>query len=389
MILRGVELVGDDAPARDVALSGTAHEVGGEASTSGQLVRFEGAIAFPGLTNSHDHLEFNLYPPLAHGRYPDYVAWGLDIQRRDASVIAARERVPRAVRLRWGALKNLLCGVTRVAHHGDDRDDLRGLAVDVVRATSVHSLRFDRLWRWKLNAPRGRPPFVPLVFHVGEGTSARARREIAALARWNWGRREVVAVHAMTMRPEQASRFRAVVWCPVSNELLYGATADVAALKRRTSILFGTDSTLTAGWNLWDHLRRARALGGLDDRELFSALTDGADRVWGRAPAGRADADRRDVVVARKKTPSRWDAFFALDPEDILLVVRAGRVVLHDASIDLGLAPAGSTRVRVGAREKVVAEDVGQLVGAIRAHGVEPNLPFALVRDAARGPDAG
>jgi cytosine/adenosine deaminase-related metal-dependent hydrolase len=364
MILRGVELVGEDTPAREVVLS------------PGPAIAFDGAIAFPGLVNSHDHLEFNLYPALGHERYPDYVAWSLDIQRRDAGVIASHERVPRRVRLRWGALKNLLCGVTAVAHHGDG-DDLRGLAVDTARGTSIHSLRFEKRWRWRLLAPPGREPYV---FHVGEGTSAAARREIGALLRWNVLRRPVVAVHALGMRRDQASRFRAVVWCPLSNEFLYGATADVASLKRATAVLFGTDSTLTGSWNLWDHLRRARALGGLDDRELFSALTDSAARVWGLAQgAGPGSGTAASWVVARKKDASRWDAFFAIEPEDILLVVRGGRVALSDAALGLAPPPGAYARLRVGTREKVVAEDVGALVAAIRACGVEPNLPFSTI----------
>ena len=32
-------------------------------------INFDGALAFPGLINSHDHLEFNLYPQLADKVY--------------------------------------------------------------------------------------------------------------------------------------------------------------------------------------------------------------------------------------------------------------------------------------------------------------------------------
>jgi cytosine/adenosine deaminase-related metal-dependent hydrolase len=31
-----------------------------------------GALAFPGLINSHDHLDFNLFPPLANRIYNNY-----------------------------------------------------------------------------------------------------------------------------------------------------------------------------------------------------------------------------------------------------------------------------------------------------------------------------
>jgi cytosine/adenosine deaminase-related metal-dependent hydrolase len=390
VILGGVELVGDEKPARDVVVSGTriarvteAHAA--DASTDGPRVDLTGALAFPGLINSHDHLEFNLYPPLGHATYGDYVAWGDDIHRRDHELIASIEHVPRSERLRWGALKNVLCGVTTVAHHGEARDDLSGLKVGVPRATSIHSVRQGRRWRWQLSAPVDRSPYV---VHVGEGTSLAARREVDQLLRWNLWRRPLIAVHAMAMDVEQAARFRAVVWCPVSNEYLYGATADIASLSRRTTILLGTDSTLSGDWNLWSHLRRARALGALADRTLFDAVTQTAARTWGAGTDGVGAITAglaADVVVARKKVHNRWDAFFAIDPEDILLVLRGGAVLLADASLDVPLPEGPRSVIRLGQREKRVAEDVPGLLACLQGFGVASNLPITCVREESEG----
>jgi cytosine/adenosine deaminase-related metal-dependent hydrolase len=379
MILRSVHVVGDDGPARDVGVSGaviaSVGEAGGLYPQGAPLVDLGSAIAFPGLVNSHDHLEFNLYPLLAHDRYADYVAWSRDIQRADAATIAAIERVPKRTRLRWGALKNLLCGVTAVAHHGDATDDTSGLAVETVPNAAIHSTGLGRRWRSALNGPANGSPYA---VHVGEGTSRRAWREAARLLRWNLRRRALVGVHAMAMTAAQASRFRALVWCPLSNASLYGASANVAAFKGRTSILFGTDSTLTGSWNLWSHLRLARSLGDLEDRELFAALTAGARTAWGLRGSGRlAAGETADVVVARKKTRGTWDAFFAVEPKDILLVLRAGKVLLCDASLPLTPEGVASSVVRVDGSDKRVAEDVPGLLAAIRSWGVAPNLPVS------------
>jgi cytosine/adenosine deaminase-related metal-dependent hydrolase len=382
MLLRGVEIVGEGGDSQEIAIAdSTITRVspcvsrGAPLDRDGLTLDFGEAIAFPGLTNSHDHLEFDLHPRLGHARYADYREWGDDIHRRDGDVIASLQRVPKAVRLRWGALKNLLCGVTTVAHHGARGDDLRSLPVRAAPGTAIHSVGAAPHWRLRLNAPLGR---APCVVHVGEGTSVEAHREIDTLLRWNLLRKPLVGVHAVAMRPAQASRFRAVVWCPVSNEFLYGATADVSALKRSTTILFGTDSTLTADWNVWNHLRRARALGPLDDRELFAALTRAAAVVWGRAHDGRlAGGVTADVVIARRKARDPWDAFFAVDPEDILLVLRAGAPVLCDASVE-GVRIRGPwSSLRLGAATKRVAEDVPDLLAHLRRHAVPPNLPIA------------
>ena len=48
------------------------------------------------------------------------------------------------------------------------------------------------------------------------------------------------------MDEQQATAFEALVWCPASNYFLLNTTAAVDKLKTKTSILFGTDSTLTS-----------------------------------------------------------------------------------------------------------------------------------------------
>jgi cytosine/adenosine deaminase-related metal-dependent hydrolase len=382
MILRGVDVVGEGNGSREIVVSGTTiTRVGDRPSRErpedGPTLDFEEVIAFPGLTNSHDHLEFNLYPALGHKHYADYREWGDDIHRRDEAVISSLQRVPKAVRLRWGALKNLLCGVTTVAHHGALGDDLRALPVAAAPGTSIHSIGAARHWRLRLNAPLGRSPYV---VHVGEGTSLEARREIDTLLRWNLFQRPLVGVHAIAMGAGQAARFHAIVWCPVSNEFLYGATADIATLKRSTTVLFGTDSTLTGDWNVWSHLRRARALGPLDDRELLAAVTTAAAFAWGRSSSGCLAAGRiADVVVARKKARDPLDAFFAIDPEDVLLVLRAGSVVLCDASLQAVRVRRPCSSLRLGATTKRVAEDVPGLLACLGRYSVRPNLPIAAL----------
>ena len=74
----------------------------------------DGALVVPGFINSHDHLDFNNYPSLAHGNYPDYRAWGADIHHRYAPVISAVKQIPQELRVRWGLYKNLLNGFTTV-----------------------------------------------------------------------------------------------------------------------------------------------------------------------------------------------------------------------------------------------------------------------------------
>ena len=378
MILRGATIVGGGPDPVDVVVTGERIErvgaPGGAAVSKGRtVVDVGGAMVFPGLVNSHDHLEFDLYPPLGHGPYPDFLAWGEDIHRRDAQTIGRVESVPRAARVRWGVLKNLLAGVTAVADHGGTAAARAIWPLRLLPGTSIHSVALDRGWRRRLWAPWHRPPFVA---HVAEGVSAAAARDADGLVRWNVFGRDLFAVHGIAMTPAQARRFRAVIWCPLSNEFLYGASADIRALKQRAAILFGTDSTLSGPWSFWDHLRRARAIGALDDASLFAAVTDEASRLWEGRPARRIAAGAvADLVVARRGDGASWDAFYACEPGDIRLVLRAGAPVLADDAVGVGVA-AGS-RITVGGRPKTVAMDVPALLAAIRTCGVPPNIELS------------
>src|SRR5277367_2184394 len=111
MIVRGVEIIGEGAGLREIVVSGPtitriAESSSGDRPADGPALAFDAAIAFPGLINSHDHLEFNVYPALGHKRYADYLEWGDDVHRRDRDLIATLQRLPKRDRLRWGALKN-------------------------------------------------------------------------------------------------------------------------------------------------------------------------------------------------------------------------------------------------------------------------------------------
>ena len=282
-------------------------------------------LAFPGIVNSHEHLEFNCYPALGTPPYSDFLDWSHEVHRDHSALIAEIEAVPRTARLTVGLLKNLLSGVTSVAHHGarlpQDLDlPIRALSdFDIVHSPELDPrgpLEFFKGWRRR-----------PVVAHIAEATTPESRRRALALMRWNIFRRPLIGVHGVALERSDFSKLDALVWCPASNLFLLGRTADIAAAKTKTTILFGSDSTISAPGTLWDHFRMARELGILTEDELFWALTHDALRFWGVA------GNETDFVVARRRETDRWAAFFAITPADIMLVVCNGRVVLADETI--------------------------------------------------------
>ncbi|HEV2479992.1 MAG TPA: amidohydrolase family protein, partial [Puia sp.] len=262
-----------------------------------------------------------------------YKEWGSDIHERYGEEIAAVLRVPRELRLRWGLYKNLLGGVTSVVHHGARMEIPKGLITVLQDAKSVHSLSGEKGWRRKLLFPFRQA--WPLVIHIGEGTTPACSKEIDVLLGWNIFKRPLIGVHGIAMSPSQAAGFRALVWCPDSNYFLYGKTADVPLLRDQTRLVFGTDSTLTSSWDIWQQLRSARELDMVEDRTLWDMVTAEPARLWGLEDRGTiAGGCAADLVIAgRPRGSSGWDAVFGLAPGQILLVLHQGNIRLFDGCL--------------------------------------------------------
>ncbi|MEP6950893.1 MAG: amidohydrolase family protein [Ginsengibacter sp.] len=300
-------------------------------STGETTINFENAIAFPGLINSHDHLDFTLFPKTGNRIYNNYTEWGKDIHDQNKETISAVLKIPQYTRIQWGLYKNLLNGITTVVNHGG-KLPVNSNFINVIQNNHcLHSVQFENNWKLKLN--RVLIKDQPFVIHVGEGTDDAAHREINTLIQWNLFKRKIIGVHGVAMDEKQATAFEALVWCPVSNYFLLDSTAAIDKLKTKTSILFGTDSTLTSGWNLWDHIRLARNTQLVSDKELFDMLTITPAGVWGLKGLGKiAEQHTADIVIAKKnKSLNNFDSFFSLNPEDILLILHNGEIKMFDS----------------------------------------------------------
>ncbi len=342
-------------------------------------INIDDAIVFPGLINSHDHLDFNLFPPLANRIYANYTEWGRDIHRQNKSSIAATLRIPLPLRIQWGWYKNLLNGFTTVVHHGNRvAADQAGISIFQDTHT-LHSVHFDRYWRIRLLNPFAKKQ--PFVIHCGEGIDHTARQEIDRLIRANWWRRPVIGIHGVAMTVAQAQHFKALVWCPAANFFLLGQTAHVDALRKVVPVVFGTDSTLTASWDAWQQLRQARNTGLVSDEVLYNMVTTQAATVWGLTQRGTllpgADAD---IVVARSQRKHTFhDSFFSVTPADIVLVIQNGIIRLYDKSLQTALADTlvqtDYDAIVADGQVKYVQKGIRQLIQTISTNHPDVKLP--------------
>lgn len=347
-----------------------------------QELTFKNAIVFPGLINSHDHLDFNVFPQLGNRLYNNYVEWGDDIHKKNKQVIDNVLKVPKHLRARWGMYKNLLCGVTTVVDHAAiPAENTNDLISVFDQYHYLHSIQLEKRWRFKLNKP-----FIkkqPFVLHIGEGIDSGAQKEINSVIRWNLQHRDLIGIHGIVMNEHQAKSFKALVWCPVSNKFLIGQTAQVNKLKYKTNILFGTDSTVSASWNIWEHLRLGRSMEMISDKRLFAMTNTLPTEVWKINKRGKIKSGyEADIVIARQKDGLRgYDAFFATNPEDILLIMRKGEIKLFDESLvtqllNNDIALDDYHKVLVAGSTKYVYGNVPQLISEIKQYYPEAFFPI-------------
>ena len=344
-------------------------------------INFENAIAFPGLINSHDHLDFNCFPPMGKGNYKNYTEWGKDIHERYKDEINAVLKIPIALRTKWGIYKNLLAGVTTVVNHGDILKIDHPLITVKQEFQDLHSVGFQK--KWKLNLNNLFKINQLCVIHTGEGVDEKAEDEIDELLKWNFLKRKLVGIHAVAMNSYQAKKFNAIVWCPESNKFLLNKTAEIKTLKDHTNVLFGTDSTLTGNWNIWQHLRLARDMQQVSDDQLFEMTTKKAARIWGMNNGEIAAGKQADIVIAKGGSGIyQWDEFYGTDPMKILMVIHKGAIKLFDDSLLPQLKQSNfDTRnfkpVNINGSVKYTEGDLPSLITAIMSYYSKADFPCA------------
>jgi hypothetical protein len=175
------------------------------------------------------------------------------------------------------------------------------------------------------------------------------------------------------MTEKQAKAFKALIWCPESNYFLLGRTAKIDELKAQVPILFGTDSTLTGSWNIWEHIRLARKTGQLTDHELFDSLTINPSSVWGLSCGEISPLKIADIVIAKAGD------FFSVDPGNILMVIHNGQVKLFDEKLMpqmTNIEPDNYSRILLKGAYKYVSGKLPELIEEIKCY--DPQAGFSL-----------
>jgi cytosine/adenosine deaminase-related metal-dependent hydrolase/ubiquinone/menaquinone biosynthesis C-methylase UbiE len=321
------------------SITGRLPRRGDSISSSAAIIDLPGYLLLPGLINAHDHLDFGLFPNLGSGPYQNSVEWAKEIHHSHASLIARHRKVPKAVRLCWGAIRNLICGVTTVCHHNPLSREM--LSADFpIRVLSrfgwAHSLEMDPNLIHNFDHT---PANLPFVLHAAEGVDAKSAQEIFDLDRMQVLGDRTVLVHGLALNPKAVAllnrRRSALVICPTSNQFLFHCAPSSALIKSLNTVVLGSDSPLTSAGDLLDEINFARNEIGLSPNSLYEMVTARSANVLrlrngeGRLRTGSV----ADLIAVQDKALTPAETIAQLTFDQVELVILSGRIQLASSAL--------------------------------------------------------
>ncbi|OOO33495.1 UNVERIFIED_ORG: hypothetical protein BTE55_09520 [Rhizobium sophorae] len=207
----------------------------------------------------------------------------------------------------------------------------------------------------------------PFLLHLSEGTDDYSRAFFESLrspkGEYLIGA-NLIGIHATALNPDQMGRLRqsaGIVWSPLSNLLLYGATTDVGtAVQSGVSIALGSDWGPSGTKNLLGELKIAKMFsdnhGNLfPDRELARMVTSTPATMmgWGDFLGTVQPGKLADLLVLDGTSKDPYTQLVEATERDVVAVLidgrpRAGRAILLDP------ATPGVELLRVGGQDVVL-----------------------------------
>jgi cytosine/adenosine deaminase-related metal-dependent hydrolase len=380
----GCTFINAQIGARDSSLRLEAGWIRGPAAPEAgdTVVDLRGDRILPGLINAHDHLQLNNFPRLKYReRHENVAQWIADIdsQRSTDPAIAESARVARDLRLRLGGVKNLLSGVTTLAHH-DPWYPVLAASDFPCRVLPdygwAHSLALEGEIKVR-DSYRGTPANRRWFIHAGEGTDTAAQREFSTLESLGCIAPNTVLIHGVAFTAAERGRLAAqgagLVWCPSSNFYLLDATADCADLIAQRRVALGSDSRLSGAGDLLDELAFARETCGVAEADLVAMVTSIAADVLGLPDRGKLRAGAlADCVILPRDLP-----LSAARRADLRGVLLGG--VMRYGDEDLArilMSPERRVPVTVDGRPKILDRTIAEFLrtSPVQERGVRMTL---------------
>ncbi len=210
-----------------------------------------------------------------------------------------------------------------------------------------------------------------LLLHLSEGTDDKARAHFQALQikGTQWAITDALAgIHCAALKREDfailVKHGGSMVWSPLSNLLLYGATADVKAAKAEGALMaIGSDWSPSGSKNLLGELKVAQIYSKenkdlFTDREIVSMATRNAAAIlkWDKALGSLEAGKYADILVIAGNKGDPYAALIAAKEMSIQLVMIHGMPRYGEPALMKRLGATGD-RVRVGGVVKAMHLD--------------------------------
>lgn len=206
-----------------------------------------------------------------------------------------------------------------------------------------------------------------MILHLAEGTDAAARNHFLALriAADKWAITDnLIGIHCVALTAADfavlAAHGGSMVWSPLSNLLLYGQTADLAAASQAgVPVALGSDWAPSGSKNLLGELKVARlaAASTVGDADLVAMATStparllGWDGLLGSIGPGRI----ADLLVVHGTTGDPYASLLTATEADVDLVMIGGvpRVATSILMGEFGVT-AGTEALTVGGQMRLL-----------------------------------
>ena len=345
---------------------------------------------YPGLINTHDHLQGNYRPPVGPNPgvfYLTWLPWDNDLKASDT--YKERSNLSREDLYALSGYKCLFSGVTTVNDHFPQKFNAKILPKLPIRAILEYGLAhesssYDLKWGDGIKTEHNRAVENkwPFITHLSEGFDEESMNGVSHLESLKVLDNHCLLVHCIGFSDEDIKKVAkadaSISWCGFSNKFMFNVTCKIRKMiNAGINVTIGTDSSATGSANLLEEMRYDRALyrsmygEDLDPEIIFRMVTiNAAKAFWMQERIGSLEEGKlADLLVVKAQDDNPYENLLKTKMEDIELLTICGKLIYGELRfLDFfgGKIPAGYTCINVGGRVMFICGDPAGLYKTVR-----------------------
>ena len=348
------------------------------------------SFIYPGLINTHDHLQGNYRPPVGPKPGIFYLTWlPWDNDLKASETFKERSKLSREDLYSLSGYKCVFSGVTTVNDHFPQKFNAKILPTLPIRAILEYGLSheassYDLNWGdgVEIEHERAVKNKWPFITHLSEGFDEESMNGVNHLESLKVLDSHTLLIHCIGFSDEDIKKVTkagaSVSWCAFSNKFMFNVTCKIRKfIEAGINVTIGTDSSATGSANLLEEMRYDRALyqsmygEDLKAELIFRMVTiNAAKAFWMQDRIGSLEEGKlADLLVTKALTEDPYENLLKAKMEDIELLTLAGKPIYGELRfLDIldGKIPAGYTQIITGGRTMFVVGDPAGLYKTAR-----------------------